>query len=309
VTRIEELGWRSLLVRNLFNELLLIPNSDAVRARIRILGRGRRAVAVRVHLSVAYACPPHLVKDVLLEVAGDLPLLAADREPQILVSEFADSGIVYEARLWTRQPWEVFQLTDLFLTRAHAALARAEMEIPFPQRTLHIRKPPAAGSASAARHRALATCPLFVGLGDELLDELAIRSRLLRFAPDELVVRQGDRSDSLFVIAEGEIAVEIRGNRLSKLAAGEVFGERAMLTGEPRSADVRALSDLQLIEVDREHLARIVEINEDLADELAARMAERDAVTGEPSGAIKREEKLGVVSQIRNHLLRLVGGG
>jgi CRP-like cAMP-binding protein len=87
-----------------------------------------------------------------------------------------------------------------------------------------------------------------------------------------------------------------------------VFGERAMLTGEPRSADVRAATAVEVIEVDRGALAGVIETNEALADELARRMAERDPVTGEPSGAIEVEADRGVVAQLRKHLLRMVGG-
>ena len=57
--------------------------------------------------------------------------------PRILTVEFADSAVLYECRLWTRTPWRREDVTDQMLTRAHQALARAGMEIPFPQRTLH----------------------------------------------------------------------------------------------------------------------------------------------------------------------------
>jgi len=96
---VEELGWRSLVLRTRLGERVLIPNSVVARARARLLGDGEQVVAVPVRLGVAYGVPPHAVKEVLRRVAADLPMVLADPPPQVLVREFADSAVVYECRL------------------------------------------------------------------------------------------------------------------------------------------------------------------------------------------------------------------
>ena len=310
IGRIEETGWRSLIVRTRLGKRILIPNSDVASTRISLLGKGESPVAVPVRLGVAYAVPPDAAKAVFGRLAADIPLVLQDPPPQILTTEFADSAVLYECRLGTNQPWLRDDIIDQFLTRAHAALARAGMEIPFPQRTLHRPQRREAVDSLERRLAALSGGLLFTDLSEEALQILGAHSRLLRFAPGEAVVRQGDASSALFLVATGTASVQQRGREISRIASGEVFGEMAFLTGSPRNATVRAVSGpLEVIEIDAGSLRNLLDNHPDVAEKLAQRMAERRIVgetARDESGAIFRSE--GLVSQLRHHLLRFVGG-
>ncbi|MEW6337237.1 MAG: cyclic nucleotide-binding domain-containing protein [Acidobacteriota bacterium] len=276
VGSVEELGWRTLALRTVLGEQVLIPNSQVARGRIRVLGQGRRPVAVPVRLGVAYSVPPHQAKAVLLRAAGDSPLVLADPGPRLYTVEFADSAVVYEARLWTLEPWREPEIRDGFLTRAHAALARAGMEIPFPQRVVTIRETVAPTDAIHRRRAALSVCSLFGGLPDAALGALASASAWLEYAPGEAVVREGEASAALYVVARGEAVVERGGAEVARIGAGEVFGEMAFLSGAPRTATVRAATALSAIEVDSHALGGLLAEHAELAEELASRMAERE---------------------------------
>ncbi|HIL57703.1 MAG TPA: cyclic nucleotide-binding domain-containing protein, partial [Rhodothermales bacterium] len=63
--------------------------------------------------------------------------------------------------------------------------------------------------------------------------------------------------------------------RVAEMAAGEVLGEMSLLTGEPRSADVRAIGEVELIEVRRSDVKALLAENEALADALAREMSRR----------------------------------
>ena len=70
----------------------------------------------------------------------------------------------------------------------------------------------------------------------------------------ETVIRQGERGDSLYLIARGVVAVLIAvdgkpSERVASLHAGEFFGEMALLTAERRNATVRAVTDCQVYEL------------------------------------------------------------
>lgn len=307
--RVEELGWRSLTVRNRLGERLLLPNSEVANSRLRILGRGDRPVAISIMVGVAYRHPPDEVAAVLRGVAEDLPDAVPRPAPKVMVRAFADSAIEYECRLWTTRPWQVNDLRSTFLTRAWAALDRAGMEIPFPQRTLQFAAPAPAADPIARRVGAIAASKIFSGLPGEAVDRLAGRSRWLRFAPGEAVVREGEASRALYVVVGGGAAVTAAGRELGQLTAGEVFGEMAFLTGEPRRATVRARDALDVVEIDSAALTALLEEHHELADELAHRMASRrlddhpDERPSEPS------QRGGLVGLLRDRLLRLVGGG
>lgn len=309
VGEVEELGWRSLVLRTRLGEQVLIPNSQVARARARLYGEGRDAVAVPVRLGVAYGAPPHAVKEVLDRVAGDVPNVLTKPAPQVLVREFADSAVSYEVRLWTHEPWLAADLTDEFLTRAHAALARAGMEIPFPQRSVHlVRARPAEDPVRMSRD-ALTASALFAGLPEDALGRLATTARWQAFAPGEAVVREGEASIALYVVARGEAVVVHGGQEVAKVGEGEVFGEMAFLSGAPRAATVRAGTPLAVVEVDSRALTALLAERRALAEELAKRMAARlqELAAREALAAVPVPPK-GLAGYLLERLLRLVGG-
>ncbi len=310
VGRVEELGWRSLTLRTRLGERLLIPNSTVSRSEIRVLGTGAKPAAVPVTLGVSYTAPPDRVKKVLGRVLEGLPMAASRPAPQVLVRELGDSAVLYECRVWTLQPWREPEITDVVLTRAYAALARAGMEIPFPQRTIHVRKQARPEDTLALRREALARCTLFEGLPDEPLDRLAAHSRWLRFAPGEAVMRERDDSRAMYVIARGTAIILQGGQELAGLGEGELFGEIAFLTGQRRSATVRAAGELHVVEIDGVALSALLERKPELAGELERRMAARLEDLGQ---ARKRGESVelpgGLLYQLRLRLRRLVSGG
>jgi small-conductance mechanosensitive channel len=306
---IEQTGWRSLMLRTRLRERLLVPNSDVAAARITILGSGERPVAVPVRLGVAYGVPPDAAKEVFRHVAGDIPGVLSDPAPRILTVEFADSAVIYECRLWTLTPWRRDALKDEFLTRAHAALARAGMEIPFPQRTLHRATRPHPRDTAESRRRALAGSELFRELPEAALDVLADGSRMRRFAPGESAVRVGETSTALYLMASGTAVVEQRGREIGTLGAGDFFGETAFLSGAPRVATVRAAGGpIEVVEIHQSCLRPLLEDHEGLAGHLAERMAARRLEAEElrdETGALI--SPAGLVSQFRKHLLRIIG--
>lgn len=78
---------------------------------------------------------------------------------------------------------------------------------------------------------------------------------LKRFSDGEIVVREGDAGDSMYVIIKGEASVagHFSGKemKLASLSTGDLFGEVAFLTGRTRTADVIAIGDLEVYEIDR----------------------------------------------------------
>lgn len=310
VGEVLELGWRSLVLRTTLGERVLIPNSQVARSRVRLLGEGDQAVAVPLRLGVAYEAPPHAVKEVLTRVAADLPRVLAHPAPQVLAREFADSAVTYECRLWTREPWRSADLADAFYTSAHAALKRAGMEIPFPQRSVHMVAASRAEADPLGMARAaLARCALFAGLPGGAIAALAGSSRWQEYVSGEAVVREGEVSRALYVIAGGEAAVERGGAEIARVGAGEVFGEMAFLSGAPRAATVRAVRAFKVVEVDNRAFAALLAEHGELAQELAERMAARQQdLAAQEAVAAAGGGRKGLAAFLRERLLRLVAG-
>ncbi len=97
----------------------------------------------------------------------------------------------------------------------------------------------------------LRSLPLFEGLSEDDLDTLYQMARVVTVPAGELLIREGDRGDTLYIILDGEIEVTQRvGGREVLLAvrrAGDYIGEMSVLDDSPRVASVRTLTECQLL--------------------------------------------------------------
>ena len=111
-----------------------------------------------------------------------------------------------------------------------------------------------------------------------------------RYAAGQVVIRQGDAGESMFVILSGRVEVTVRDQdgpevRLAELTAGDFFGEMSLMTGAPRVATVTATEETRVMEVSKDSFRHVLEARPELVDELGralhVRMAERaQAVAG-----------------------------
>ena len=86
--------------------------------------------------------------------------------------------------------------------------------------------------------------PLFAGLSDEQVDEVARLFKECRFGAGQTVIREGSGGAAFFLIHEGEATVSVRGQERARLGRGDSFGELAMIDEGTRSATVTAATDL-----------------------------------------------------------------
>jgi CRP-like cAMP-binding protein len=113
----------------------------------------------------------------------------------------------------------------------------------------------------------LARLPLFSELTpserDQLFDHLAVE----RYAPGDLVFRQGDGGTSFYQVVQGRFdvlrrgddeAAEALGHQVNELGPGDYFGEIALLTDEPRNASVRAATPALCYRLSREGFAQLL---------------------------------------------------
>jgi CRP-like cAMP-binding protein len=186
--------------------------------------------------------------------------------------------------------------------------------MPYPQSTISYRE--RAGEAEARRRREhleeaeelLGRIDFVQALSAEARRVLAERTRFLDYGPGQAVVRQGERGETLYLVARGEVSVRVQlegGEReVARLGRGALFGEMSVLTGEPRTASVVALGDAALLAVDRDAFERILSAEPDLAQRLAETIARRrtalEAVRAEQGPAAMEAVTSTLLTRIRD---------
>ncbi|MEQ9325234.1 MAG: cyclic nucleotide-binding domain-containing protein, partial [Polyangiaceae bacterium] len=112
----------------------------------------------------------------------------------------------------------------------------------------------------------LANAGIFEGLDSAQIDALARMAVRKTYRTREIVLRKGDPAMQMYVIAKGRLkaitaGAEGRQAALSIMGPGEVFGEVALLDGEPRSATITALEPCELIILNRNDFYHFLERN------------------------------------------------
>ncbi|MEX2375446.1 MAG: Crp/Fnr family transcriptional regulator [Dehalococcoidia bacterium] len=156
----------------------------------------------------------------------------------------------------------------------------------------------------------LARCPVFEGLDETLRQKLAALGMVRPYRSGDRIFGAGDPGDSMMVIAEGTVRIyalapTARDVVLADLAAGEVFGDIAMLDGAARSADAQALTNCTLIVMERSGFLALMRRNPPLAEHMLALLCARIRRSDERMMEISF---LSLPARLAKALLRAAGG-
>lgn len=121
----------------------------------------------------------------------------------------------------------------------------------------------------------------FADLPSEPLEALQARMRPMRFDPGDVLMRQGDRGDDVYLVRSGELDVirteEGRERTVASLGTGAIVGEVAALTGSPRTATVRARTPIEAFMLAGEDVRPVVRRHRAVLERLEAAMRSRHA--------------------------------
>ena len=117
--------------------------------------------------------------------------------------------------------------------------------------------------------------PLFAPLSKRHVKKIANLARLRRFAASSAIVRKGQRGETFYVVLDGEATLSLPKGRNVALAAGDFFGELALLDGGPRSGTVIAETPVLTMAIGRRPFLKLVKSDSELALGLLKIMAER----------------------------------
>ncbi len=122
------------------NIAIIVPNSEFISSRVINWSYTNRDVRLNFPVGVSYKSDPEIVRKLLLEVAASHPGVLKERNADVLLEEFGDSSLNFILRVWTRDYATTPGVLRSDLNYAISKKFKEHgIEIPFPQRDIHIR--------------------------------------------------------------------------------------------------------------------------------------------------------------------------
>ncbi|HEY0191028.1 MAG TPA: mechanosensitive ion channel family protein, partial [Kofleriaceae bacterium] len=293
--KVKSVRWRHTVIETRDWSTLIVPNAQLLANSITLLGkRDGRTVPQRmkVWFNVDFRTPPSRVIQVVTDALRAAAIDNVADEPAINVvcndlSQENREGIAsYVVRYWIKDLTSDETTNSRIRARLYAALQRAQ--IPLASATTAVvvqardeaRTPSLPAHAVDERLTALKTVALFRTFTDDELRTLAAGMHHALYVTGELITRQGATGHWLYVLTSGRAEVQADAGpdgagkiRIAQIAAPDFFGEMSLMTGEPRSADVVALEDVECFRLGKETFETVVLARPVIAEELSVKLA------------------------------------
>ena len=265
------------------DDLIMIPNNVVAQQELLNYSKPTRSHARTTLVDASYETPPLQALTVLVETVKAVPGVLHDPAPKAFVAAFKDSSIQYRLKFWVRDFAQAHDIEGQVLAYVWYAFQRGGIEIPFPQRTIHMTKTMDEDRMAASNrdrtHEALRRIDFLSVLSPEELEIVAREAAIRVYLPGEAVVRQGDAGAEFFFVLDGHADVRVgegdKAEPVATLNPTQFFGEMSLLTGEPRSATVVARTKLEVVVVTKEALERPIMVNPLLAERISTVLGER----------------------------------
>ncbi|MFT3745474.1 MAG: mechanosensitive ion channel family protein [Pyrinomonadaceae bacterium] len=278
---VESVSWRGVKIRTFQNKLLVISNSVLGKETIEVAPRDNLN-AKAVFFNTLYSHSPTRTIQFVREAVRQVENVSKKMRPVVRIRNLGESGIDFEVKYWLDDYTMQHDTDALIRQRIWYVFQREHIGFAYPTRTLHIEPKPAEVAPEEIVNsiaESLNRIPIFNPLSDGEIEQLANASTSRVYAPGEAIVRAGQVGNSMFVIISGSVKVQITENDYQKtvntLAEDDFFGEMSLLTGEPRSANVIAIVETEVLRIDKNGLRPILEANPDLVSVISEMIEER----------------------------------
>jgi len=292
---VKRIRWRHTVLETRDWGTLIVPNSMLLASQILVMGKrggqAQRKHRYWVYFNVDFRFAPTRVIEIVNEALqmAPIPNVADEPKPHCICFDFAspgrDSFAYYAVRYWLTDLAFDDPTNSVVRTRIYAALRRANIPLAMPSQTAFFavggeeeeqRKVARHGSR---RRAALRSVALFATLVDKEIDSLVDHLRYSPFAKGETVTKQGNVAHWLYVLVSGSVEVRLREGGESRdvatIDAPGYFGEMGLMTGEPRQADVVALTDIECYRLDKEAFTHVMQARPEIAADLSRTLAQR----------------------------------
>ena len=125
---------------------------------------------------------------------------------------------------------------------------------------------------------------MFASLSPEQREVVLLHLQPASAQPGERVIHRGDKADAAYFLSAGEVEVSVGGQHI-RLGSGSFFGEMALISGQPRSADVTALDYCKFLKLTTDDFNEILRRYPDIRTQITEQAVKRDEMNRQQAEA------------------------
>jgi small-conductance mechanosensitive channel/CRP-like cAMP-binding protein len=284
--QVDNMTWRATRMKTFTGDYVILPNAEIAKDKIINYSHPTTVHARELVIGVPYQTPPNTIKKVVLEALAESKNVLNTPAPSVWLKEYDDYTINYLVKFWIDDFGDLYDIEDDVLSRIWYHFKRNGIEFPFPIRDVKVttvteegrqRKKIEEQQRVAALLRSI---PLFAPIAERNIRSLAGTLQPRTYSSGEYLVHQGEDGGSFYIIERGKVEVLVADpegcqTKVAELGSGKFFGEMSLLTGEKRSASIKALGDVEVLVVDKSDLSPIITANPRIAESLSKMIEQR----------------------------------
>jgi small-conductance mechanosensitive channel/CRP-like cAMP-binding protein len=275
-----EINWRTTIIKTLLGNHIIVPNSRISSMRIENHDKPAKPTKQFLELYLDFDVPPERAIRILKAAVTQAQAgIAAGFDTSVLCSDITERGVKYLV-VYTVPEYPYMRARSEVLRSILHHLALADICPGYTKYETYTREMPLRQlEQQASPHNLLKQVALFTVLDDSELTSLAARMTPCMFTAGDVIVAQGEAGTSMYLVAEGLLHVYVARPesadliQVGQLIPGQFFGEMSLLTGEPRSATVKAATDVLVYEITKEDIELLLEKRPEIAERLTETIA------------------------------------
>ncbi|MBF0383066.1 MAG: mechanosensitive ion channel, partial [Magnetococcales bacterium] len=281
-----DLGWRTTRIQTPINTVVSIPNHSVGDVTIENFTFPNETImqVVRIHVDIHHS--PDRVLKVIRDGALSVPAIP---DAQIIIAGVSYDGVdergacyVVAYNLTNYAKWIPASRQLKLSIRKHLHHANIPVLTASKQVLTRTFEKDRQLSPTDSIEMVLQDNAILGIMTPEFRSELANKLIPLEYKPGEMIIQAGEKGSSMFVVQEGVVEVSIFDSQLeddiiaAQLGVGQFFGEMSLLTGEVRSANVKALTFTRILEVRKEDIDSELKANPEFLQALGEVLASRN---------------------------------
>ena len=314
VGQVTSISWRDIELRSRNGSRLVMPHTTVSSSLVRNF-TSNGMYGNRLFIGLDYGVPPDQARQIMLRISEHHPLVLKTPASVVRIHAFDESSINYEWLVWQESYEQELRLRGELKEQLWYALGRAGLSIPFAIRDVRLHQAND-GSEENIKHLENAINlvqgnSLFTILASEQQQKLVDLSSIHSYGAGEIIVGENETGDSLFVILKGKAKVSRSSDSANRLEVadlyrGDVFGEMTLFTAEPRNATVRSISEVEVLEVSRNTLAKLIEQKPELLESFGRLISMRQKEIEQLESQVAQRSSQDVIQRMRKIFAQLL---